>query len=177
MASEEVDEIRRKIKKQEEELQSLKKQLADAQNLRHESREEPFLQQGGVKHSPNIDGEVKTEWGWPLDPDEYTRYGRQMILPSVGLQGFYVRSGYKASHVLTTLCTGQLRLRDAKVLLVGLGGLGCPAAQYLAGAGIGTLGLMDGDTVEMSNLHRQILHTTDRVGMLKVESAYESLKQ
>ena len=58
-----------------------------------------------------------------------------------------------------------------------MGGLGCPAAAYLAGAGVGTLGLVDGDTVEVSNLHRQILHTTDRVGILKVESAVTYLRQ
>ena len=70
---------------------------------------------------------------------------------------------------------GQLQLRDAKILIVGLGGLGCPAAMYLAGAGCGTLGLMDGDHVELSNLHRQVLHTTSRVGQYKVESARASL--
>ena len=58
-----------------------------------------------------------------------------------------------------------------------MGGLGCPAAAYLAGAGIGTIGLMDGDTVEVSNLHRQILHTSKNVGKLKVESAVEHLRQ
>ena len=56
-----------------------------------------------------------------------------------------------------------------------MGGLGCPAAAYLAGAGVGTLGLIDGDTVEESNLHRQILHSTARVGMTKVESAMVAL--
>ena len=61
--------------------------------------------------------------------------------------------------------------------MVGVGGLGCPAAAYLAGAGVGTLGLVDGDTVEISNLHRQILHASDRVGMLKVNSAIEYLKR
>jgi adenylyltransferase/sulfurtransferase len=66
---------------------------------------------------------------------------------------------------------------SASVLIVGVGGLGCPAAAYLAGAGIGTLGLVDGDTVEVSNLHRQILHTTDRVGLLKVDSAIEHLRR
>ena len=63
------------------------------------------------------------------------------------------------------------------MLVVGLGGLGCPAATYLAGAGVGTIGLLDGDIVEVSNLHRQTLHTTDRVGQLKVNSARESLRQ
>lgn len=70
---------------------------------------------------------------------------------------------------------GQLRLKASSVLIIGVGGLGCPAAAYLAGAGIGTIGLVDGDTVETSNLHRQILHNTSRVGNLKVDSAVEYL--
>ncbi len=60
---------------------------------------------------------------------------------------------------------------------MGVGGLGCPAAMYLAGAGVGTLGLIDGDTVETSNLHRQILHRTAGVGKFKVDSVVESLNQ
>ena len=60
---------------------------------------------------------------------------------------------------------------DAKVLLIGAGGLGSPAALYLAAAGIGTMGLVDADVVDLSNLQRQVLHTTDRVGMPKTESA------
>ena len=70
---------------------------------------------------------------------------------------------------------GQLRLKGASVLVVGVGGLGCPAAVYLVGAGMGTIGLVDGDTVEESNLHRQILHSTARVGMTKVDSARVAL--
>lgn len=73
--------------------------------------------------------------------------------------------------------TGQQRLRNAKVLIVGAGGLGCPAAAYLAGAGVGTIGIIDGDVVEISNLHRQILHTIPKVGMYKVDSAIEYLKR
>ncbi len=61
------------------------------------------------------------------------------------------------------------------MLIVGAGGLGCPAAAYLAGAGVGRLGLVDGDTVEVSNLHRQIAHSTATVGMSKVESAISFL--
>ncbi|KAG5658567.1 hypothetical protein KAF25_010748 [Fusarium avenaceum] len=101
--------------------------------------------------------EGREAWKWPLDNHEYERYSRQMIVPNFGLQG-------------------QLRLRKAKVLLVGAGGLGCPAAAYLAGSGIGTIGLVDGDEVEVSNLHRQVAHSTGRVGMSKVQSAITYLK-
>jgi molybdopterin-synthase adenylyltransferase len=84
------------------------------------------------------------------------RYSRQIILSDVGGKG-------------------QKKLQDAKVLVIGAGGLGSPAALYLAAAGIGTLGLTDGDVVDLSNLQRQILHTTDRIGVLKVESAGQLL--
>ena len=70
---------------------------------------------------------------------------------------------------------GQARLLDAKVLCLGAGGLGSPIALYLAAAGVGTLGLVDSDVVDVSNLQRQILHTTDRVGVSKVESAAKTL--
>ena len=70
---------------------------------------------------------------------------------------------------------GQLALKKARVLIVGVGGLGSPAAAYLAAAGIGTIGLVDGDRVELSNLHRQIIHTADREGMEKVDSAEKFL--
>ncbi|KAI5463679.1 hypothetical protein BGZ63DRAFT_453019 [Mariannaea sp. PMI_226] len=97
-------------------------------------------------------------WKWPLAAYEYERYSRQMIVPNFGLEG-------------------QLRLKKARVLIIGAGGLGCPAAAYLAGSGVGTLGLVDGDEVEVSNLHRQIAHSTARVGMSKVESAITYLKE
>lgn len=97
------------------------------------------------------------EWKWPLEEHDYQRYSRQMIVPNFGLQG-------------------QLHVKHAKVLVVGAGGLGCPAAAYLAGAGVGTLGLVDGDVVEVSNLHRQVAHSTGRVGMMKVDSAVAYLK-
>lgn len=72
---------------------------------------------------------------------------------------------------------GQLKLKNARVLIVGLGGLGCPAAMYLAGAGVGELGLVDGDTVELSNLHRQVLHASDTVGWQKTSSAVRFLSR
>ena len=87
----------------------------------------------------------------PLLLEEYQRYGRQLILPEVGVEG-------------------QLRLKNSSVLITGAGGLGCPAAAYLAGAGVGTIGIVDGDVVEVSNLHRQILHTSADVGIFKADS-------
>ena len=88
--------------------------------------------------------------------DQLTRYSRHFILPEVGE-------------------AGQAKLLDAKVLLIGAGGLGSPSAYYLAAAGVGTLGIVDMDVVDMSNLQRQILHSNDRVGMPKVESARQTL--
>jgi molybdopterin/thiamine biosynthesis adenylyltransferase/rhodanese-related sulfurtransferase len=90
------------------------------------------------------------------EPFSFERYRRQLVLREVGE-------------------LGQLKLRQAKVLLVGLGGLGSPAALYLAAAGVGTLGLCDADRVELSNLHRQILHSTAQLGELKVKSAEAGL--
>ncbi len=87
---------------------------------------------------------------------QINRYSRQMILKEVGGKG-------------------QKKLQDAKVLVIGAGGLGSPAALYLVAAGIGTLGLTDGDVVDLSNLQRQILHTTDRIGVSKVESGGQLL--
>ncbi len=85
-------------------------------------------------------------------PEQLTRYSRHFMLPEVGE-------------------AGQAKLLDAKVLLLGAGGLGSPTALYLAAAGVGTLGIVDHDVVDLSNLQRQILHTNDRIGMPKVESA------
>lgn len=88
----------------------------------------------------------------PLTRDEAARYARHLVLPEVGREG-------------------QERLKAARVLLVGAGGLGSPAALYLAAAGVGTLGIVDPDAVDITNLQRQILHGTDAVGAPKVASA------
>ena len=93
----------------------------------------------------------------PLTPDQIQRYSRHFLLAHVGDKG-------------------QRRLLRSKVLLIGAGGLGSPTALYLAAAGVGTLGLMDGDVVDITNLQRQILHTTADIGKPKVESGTRTLK-
>ncbi len=90
--------------------------------------------------------------------DEVVRYSRHILLAELG-------------------GTGQARLRAARVLIVGAGGLGAPLALYLAAAGIGTIGLVDDDVVELSNLQRQVIHTTSRIGQGKVASAASALAE
>jgi molybdopterin/thiamine biosynthesis adenylyltransferase/rhodanese-related sulfurtransferase len=92
-----------------------------------------------------------------MSPDQIQRYSRHFLLSQVGEKG-------------------QRKLLRSKVLLIGAGGLGSPTALYLAAAGVGTLGLMDGDTVDITNLQRQVLHTTADVGKPKVESGTRTLK-
>src|SRR5216117_2305504 len=91
-----------------------------------------------------------------LTNDEILRYSRHLILPDVGVEG-------------------QRRLKGARILLIGAGGLGSPLALYLAEAGVGTLGLVDFDVVDVSNLHRQVLHGTKDVGRPKLESARDRI--
>src|SRR4026208_47644 len=93
----------------------------------------------------------------PLTTDQIQRYSRHFLLPQVGEKG-------------------QRKLLRSEVLLIGAGGLGSPTAVYLAAAGIGTMGLMDGDTVDISNLQRQVLHTTADVGKPEVESGTRTIK-
>jgi adenylyltransferase/sulfurtransferase len=91
-----------------------------------------------------------------LSQDQIKRYTRHILLPEVGV-------------------SGQKKLLDAKVLVVGAGGLGCPISLYLAAAGVGTIGIVDFDTVDASNLQRQVLFTTEDVGKPKVEVAAKRL--
>src|SRR5438552_10853094 len=92
-----------------------------------------------------------------LSSEQRERYSRHLLIPEIGAEG-------------------QQKLLDAKVLLLGAGGLGSPTALYLAAAGVGTIGVVDDDDVDLSNLQRQVIHTTDRIGTPKVDSAEESMK-
>jgi sulfur-carrier protein adenylyltransferase/sulfurtransferase len=91
-----------------------------------------------------------------LSPEQRERYSRHLLIPEIGLEG-------------------QTKLLESKVLLLGAGGLGSPTALYLAAAGVGTLGVVDDDEVDLSNLQRQVIHTTDRIGVPKVDSAEQSI--
>ena len=118
----------------------------------------------GYPNSVSMDGgfgrwkDEGRPWSTPasLGPEQRNRYQRHLLLPEVGE-------------------TGQLKLLESKVLMLGAGGLGSPAALYLAAAGVGTIGIIDMDVVDESNLQRQILHNVDRVGDRKVDSAKKTL--
>jgi molybdopterin/thiamine biosynthesis adenylyltransferase/rhodanese-related sulfurtransferase len=119
----------------------------------------------GYENVANVDGGI-LEWqeqGLPvvtaagLTPEQRMRYSRHTLIPEVGVDG-------------------QIKLLNAKVLLIGAGGLGSPAALYLAAAGVGTLGIVDDDLVDESNLQRQVIHNTERVGTPKTESARKTIE-
>jgi sulfur-carrier protein adenylyltransferase/sulfurtransferase len=123
------------------------------------------LEQLGYTSVVNLAGGF-TDWkrnGFPtqlprtLGPEQYQRYSRHLLIPEVGEEG-------------------QLKLLDSRILLIGAGGLGSPAALYLAAAGVGKLGIVDADVVDASNLQRQVIHATDRLGEPKVASAKRSLE-
>lgn len=101
--------------------------------------------------------EASTKKEMNLTPEQYVRYSRHLILPEIGEEG-------------------QKKLLQAKVLIIGAGGLGSPLGLYLAAAGVGTIGLVDFDVVDLSNLQRQILHTNDEIGKSKLDSAEKRIK-
>jgi molybdopterin/thiamine biosynthesis adenylyltransferase/rhodanese-related sulfurtransferase len=118
----------------------------------------------GYEHVESMTGGI-TLWkdrGYAVDTpktltaEQRERYSRHLLLPEVGIEG-------------------QLKLLDAKVLLLGAGGLGSPAALYLAAAGVGTLGIVDNDEVDLSNLQRQVIHSSERIGVPKVDSAEQTI--
>lgn len=130
--------------------------MEDSEDLR---RELAALKLENAALRKKLEQEGKAKDKYPMSLDEYRRYGRQMIVEET--------NGVK----------GQIRLRNARVLVIGAGGLGCPALPYLAGAGVGQIGIVDNDEVETSNLHRQVLHDSTKVGMLKCESAKQVLNK
>jgi sulfur-carrier protein adenylyltransferase/sulfurtransferase len=124
-----------------------------------------LLQQLGYTNVVNMAGGI-LQWqadGLPVEapesltPAQQSRYSRHLLIPEVGT-------------------AGQVKLLESKVLLVGAGGLGSPSALYLAAAGVGTIGIVDFDVVEASNLQRQIIHSTERLGAKKVDSARQSIE-
>ncbi len=122
------------------------------------------LQQMGYEDVASMSGGFQAwksegrEWTRPvvLSKEQKQRYSRHLLMPEVGAEG-------------------QAKLLGSKVLLIGAGGLGAPAMLYLAAAGVGTIGIVDFDTVDLSNLQRQVIHTNDRIGRKKTESAAESI--
>jgi adenylyltransferase/sulfurtransferase len=124
------------------------------------------LQQMGYQHVTSLkggfgawkDGGFKFVVPRDLTPAQMKRYSRHVLIPEIGKEG-------------------QLKLLDAKVLIIGAGGLGSPSGYYLAAAGVGTIGIVDSDVVDESNLQRQILHNSTRIGQPKVESAKKTLEE
>ncbi|BGP35597.1 hypothetical protein JCM10296v2_007438 [Rhodotorula toruloides] len=146
----ELDEARARVAQLEDQLAALS--ASDLQSGQSSSTATRTEKQA------NGPGAVNVKKGeWPLSLREYKRYGRQMLVSQIGLPG-------------------QLKLKKARILVVGAGGLGCPVLLYLAAAGVGEITILDHDSVELSNLHRQVLHTEERVGMPKAESARLALQ-
>jgi sulfur-carrier protein adenylyltransferase/sulfurtransferase len=129
--------------------------LIAGRTLREMGYENVISMSGGFTGWKNAGLPFATDRQW--SQEQATRYSRHFLLPEVGEKG-------------------QAKLLDAKVLCIGAGGLGSPTAFYLAAAGVGTIGIVDHDVVDLSNLQRQILHTNDRIGLPKVESAEVTLR-
>jgi molybdopterin/thiamine biosynthesis adenylyltransferase/rhodanese-related sulfurtransferase len=126
-----------------------------AETLKELGYEDVAVIEGGIVRWQEEGLPVIAESG--LTAEQRDRYSRHTLLPEVGVEG-------------------QVKLLNAKVLLIGAGGLGSPAALYLAAAGVGTMGIVDDDAVDASNLQRQVIHSTDRVGMPKTESARQTIE-
>ena len=126
-----------------------------AKTLQELGYDEPVSLAGGFTDWKRNGFPVELSAG--LDPQRRARYSRHLLIPEVGEQG-------------------QLKLLDSKILLIGAGGLGSPASLYLAAAGVGRLGIVDADVVDESNLQRQIVHSTERLGEAKVDSAKRTIE-
>ena len=139
-------------------LRSFVNVYVNDEDIRYLDRELTAVKPGDtISIIPSVAGGTVAQVELPtLSNQEIKRYSRHLIMPEVGMEG-------------------QRKLKAARVLCVGAGGLGSPVSMYLAAAGVGTLGIVDFDTVDFSNLQRQILHSTDDVGRSKLESAKERL--
>ncbi|XP_073247860.1 adenylyltransferase and sulfurtransferase MOCS3-like [Porites lutea] len=150
--ADELEGLRREIEQKSLELESLKNLLA----LKEKEYASHAL--NGCPPASNSSSFIEPRKKDKLNNRDILRYSRQLILPEIGVKG-------------------QIHLYNTSVLIVGAGGLGCPVAQYLAAAGVGCIGIVDYDTVEISNLHRQVLHTEGRVNIFKAESIKIQLNQ
>src|SRR6059058_3551741 len=154
-------DLRRNLYNDEGKLRSFVNVYLNDEDIRYLSKEAtPVKETDTISIVPSIAGGSALETMAPpvtLSKDEILRYSRHLIMPEVGMEG-------------------QLKLKSAKVLLIGAGGLGAPLGLYLGAAGIGTLGIVDFDVVDYTNLQRQIIHTTADVGRPKLESAADKLK-
>ena len=118
---------------------------------------EELIFEKNLENAYSLLGGVQSWEAFQIDKLDLSRWSRQTILPEIGM-------------------SGQRKLQDSKITIVGIGGLGCPAAQTLAASGLGNLQLIDGDVVELSNLHRQPLYNKNEIGHAKVSVAYNSLQ-
>lgn len=156
----EFPELRKHLYTDEGKLRAFVNVYLNDQDIRYiECKEEaPVNDADSLSIIPSIAGGLPiAEPPVTLTPEEMGRYSRHLILPEVGE-------------------AGQLKLKKARVLCIGAGGLGAPLTMYLAAAGVGTLGIVDFDVVEASNLHRQVIHGTDDIGRAKLDSAEDSLR-
>src|SRR6188508_1582022 len=152
-------DLRRHLYNEDGRLRSFVNIYVNDEDIRHLDREQTALRAGDtISIVPSVAGGSGAAVDAPeLSRDEIQRYSRHLIMPEVGLDG-------------------QRKLKAARVLCVGAGGLGAPAAMYLAAAGVGTLGLVDFDVVDASNLHRQIIYGTPDVGKPKLQAAQQRLQ-
>ena len=152
-------DLRRHLYNEDGRLRSFVNIYVNDEDIRHLDREQTPLNAGDtISIVPSVAGGSGAAVDTPeLTREEVQRYSRHLIMPEVGIEG-------------------QRKLKAARVLCVGAGGLGAPASMYLAAAGVGTLGLVDFDAVDASNLHRQIIYDTTDVGKRKLDAARDRLK-